>query len=345
MLPGLDANPLRRDWLKQFRRAMSNGGAASARSALGVAPASTDNAVARFDGTAGVLQNSLVTVGDTGNVAGVVDFTMTGSYKQVESAARSWAMQTRSVVTTYPVAVMRPETANTVMSMDIMPNGTPVESPGNGYTWFDACSADVRDNNNAVYGARLAVTSALARVASFNYNGATAKPLAFGIHTSDKWYIDATAFFLAPATDNTQSFGTASFRSTVIYAATGAINTSDRREKQDIAPITDAVLDAWAEVEFCTYRWITAVQEKGAAARTHVGLIAQDILEAFQRHGLNAHSYGLFCYDEWTQENEPDEGGGLRLVEKSGNRYGVRAEQCLFLEAALMRRELKRLQG
>jgi hypothetical protein len=98
-------------------------------------------------------------------------------------------------------------------------------------------------------------------------------------------------------------------------------------------------------VEFCTYRWITAVQEKGAAARTHVGLIAQDILEAFQKHGLNAHSYGLFCYDEWTQENDPDEDGGLRLVERAGNRYGVRAEQCLFLEAALMRRELKRLQG
>lgn len=36
MLPGLDALPLRRDWLKMLRRAMAGPGAASARSAMGV---------------------------------------------------------------------------------------------------------------------------------------------------------------------------------------------------------------------------------------------------------------------------------------------------------------------
>lgn len=35
MLPGLDAVPLRKDWLKLFRRAMANGGAAVSRAALG----------------------------------------------------------------------------------------------------------------------------------------------------------------------------------------------------------------------------------------------------------------------------------------------------------------------
>lgn len=35
MLPGLDATPLRREWLKLLRRAMTNGGAAAARLALG----------------------------------------------------------------------------------------------------------------------------------------------------------------------------------------------------------------------------------------------------------------------------------------------------------------------
>jgi hypothetical protein len=35
MLPGIDAKPLRREWLNLFRRAMANGGAAQARSALG----------------------------------------------------------------------------------------------------------------------------------------------------------------------------------------------------------------------------------------------------------------------------------------------------------------------
>jgi hypothetical protein len=46
-----------------------------------VGPASaTDNAIARFDDTTGkLLQNSVVTIGDTGNVAGVADFTATGT--------------------------------------------------------------------------------------------------------------------------------------------------------------------------------------------------------------------------------------------------------------------------
>ncbi len=40
---------------------------------------STDNAVARWDGTTGeTLQNSVVIVGDTGNVTGVATFTATG---------------------------------------------------------------------------------------------------------------------------------------------------------------------------------------------------------------------------------------------------------------------------
>jgi hypothetical protein len=139
--------------------------------------------------------------------------------------------------------------------------------------------------------------------------------------------------------------GSGGIRARTIYAGTGAINTSDRREKQDIDPITDAVLDAWAEVEFCAYRWKVAVEEKGDAARVHIGLIAQDILDAFTRHGLDARRYGLFCYDEWTSTYEPGEYGEMTEVAKNGNRYGIRPDQCLFLEAALMRRELKRLRS
>nr|WP_295889286.1 hypothetical protein [uncultured Devosia sp.] len=40
----------------------------------------TDNAIARFDGTSGAMQNSGVTISDTNNLAGVVDFTHTGAF-------------------------------------------------------------------------------------------------------------------------------------------------------------------------------------------------------------------------------------------------------------------------
>ncbi len=44
------------------------------------AASSTDNAAARFDGTGGkTLQNSVVTIGDTGNTTGIADLTVTGT--------------------------------------------------------------------------------------------------------------------------------------------------------------------------------------------------------------------------------------------------------------------------
>jgi hypothetical protein len=57
-----------------------NGAAVSANSGDVVGPASsTDNAVARFDlATGKLLQNSVVIIGDTGNITGVNDLTVTG---------------------------------------------------------------------------------------------------------------------------------------------------------------------------------------------------------------------------------------------------------------------------
>ena len=45
---------------------------------------------------------------------------------------------------------------------------------------------------------------------------------------------------ILPFTDNTFNLGSASFRFATVYAATGAINTSDERSKQDVQSIDDA---------------------------------------------------------------------------------------------------------
>ncbi|NSX14959.1 tail fiber domain-containing protein [Cupriavidus taiwanensis] len=156
-----------------------------------------------------------------------------------------------------------------------------------------------------------------------------------------------------PALDNAvaQTIGRASERWSTVYAGTGTINTSDEREKQDILPIDDAALDAWADVGFVQYRWRDSVAVKGEAARAHIGVIAQRVYEAFAARGLDAFGYGLLCYDEWADEFEPVldedgyETGERRLVVAAGNRWGIRADQCLFMEAALMRRTLQRLQA
>ncbi len=109
----------------------------------------------------------------------------------------------------------------------------------------------------------------------------------------------ATSLRFAPAADNSKYCGGASNRWDTVYAASGTINTSDAREKTSLEIIPDAVLDAWGDVQFGQYQMLEAVKLKGDAARVHSGLVAQQVHEIFSARGLDAHRYGLLCYDEW----------------------------------------------
>lgn len=157
---------------------------------------------------------------------------------------------------------------------------------------------------------------------------------------------EVTSAALRPYSDNVVSLGGTSNRWTQVYAATGTISTSDRDEKQQIGDIPDEVLDAWSNVQYSRFKFNDAVQRKGDEARWHVGLIAQDIKDVFEARGLDATHYGLLCFDEWGDSEEiVDEAGNIVSPPvQAGSRWGVRFDECQFLEMALMRRELKRLQ-
>lgn len=164
--------------------------------------------------------------------------------------------------------------------------------------------------------------------------------------------------------DSTMSCGRSSGRWSQVYASTGSINTSDANEKQDVQPYPDAVLDAWGEVEFRQFLFKDAVAKKGDAARIHAGVIAQQVVEAFKKHGVEATKYGLLCYDEWPDEYETvkvvdvpavlDEDGNevtpaqvhtekVQITE-AGSRYGIRYSEALCIEAAYQRRRAQRLE-
>jgi hypothetical protein len=118
-------------------------------------------------------------------------------------------------------------------------------------------------------------------------------------------------------------------------------------ETTDIAPIDDRVLDAWAEVPYVQYRWLTAVADKGDAARVHHGVIAQQIVAAFTAKGLDATRYGLLCHDTWEAHDERcgvnAAGEDVYRPIAAGDRYALRMDECLVLEAALQRRTIARL--
>ncbi|OHY38280.1 hypothetical protein BBP07_07130 [Citrobacter koseri] len=122
--------------------------------------------------------------------------------------------------------------------------------------------------------------------------------------------------------------------------------------------IPDDVLDAWATVEYSQWKLKSAVAEKGeASARFHVGIIAQEIKEKFELAGLDATQYGILIHEKWDAQDavdyQPaqfDDDGSLTAPEilpqpsrNAGEIWMVRMEECLALEAALMRRELEKL--
>ena len=165
-----------------------------------------------------------------------------------------------------------------------------------------------------------------------------------------------------PNTDGSRNLGTGSRRWANVYASTGTINTSDEREKTAVASPDDALMRAWSKVNFKVFQFKDAVEKKGADARLHVGVIAQQVIEAFALEGLDATRYGLLCYDKWDDEyedvevvDEPevvDDDGNVtpakthiehRLVTPAGDRYGIRYEEALALEAAYLRWELQKI--
>jgi len=140
-----------------------------------------------------------------------------------------------------------------------------------------------------------------------------------------------------PTNDNMISNGDAGNRWSVVFAGTGTINTSDEREKQQIGAIDEAVLRAWANVNFVQYKWNDAVEIKGDGARWHYGLIAQQVKTAFEAEGLDAFEYGLLCYDEWDDKSIAL-ADGEEYPKK--DRYGIRHDEALALECAYLRSQL-----
>jgi len=140
--------------------------------------------------------------------------------------------------------------------------------------------------------------------------------------------------------DGAMSFGSGSYRWATFYATSGSINTSDRNEKQDIEELTDAEkkVAVAAKGLLRKYKFKDAVAKKGDDARTHFGIIAQDLEDAFTAEGLDASKYGMFCSDTWWEteedsfetEEEAPEGATKRT------RLGVRYSELLaFIIASI----------
>ncbi|MBB3981484.1 hypothetical protein GGR44_001131 [Sphingobium fontiphilum] len=150
-----------------------------------------------------------------------------------------------------------------------------------------------------------------------------------------------------PDADNSRTLGEAARRWSVVYAGTGTINTSDARDKVDVGAPDEALLDAWGGAAWRRYRFADAVAAKGADARWHMGMVAQetrDVIDGVLGAGA-AVRWGLVCHDAWDAEDEARDADGalVRPGRAAGDRWGLRYDECLALEAMWLRREIARL--
>lgn len=110
----------------------------------------------------------------------------------------------------------------------------------------------------------------------------------------------------APTVDGSYFLGGASLRWNTVYAVTGTINTSDENQKQDIRALNEAELRVAVKLKglIRAFKFKDAVTAKGDKARIHVGVIAQQVANAFESEGLSAAEYGLFCLDVLEDQTE-----------------------------------------
>lgn len=122
--------------------------------------------------------------------------------------------------------------------------------------------------------------------------------VALGNSSGQGIFVNGSSAF-APSNDGAMTCGAATFRWSTVYATTGTINTSDATQKEQIADLTAAELAVARRIKglFKTFKFKDAVAAKGAGARKHIGVMAQDVQAAFAAEGLNASDYGVFCSD------------------------------------------------
>ena len=162
---------------------------------------------------------------------------------------------------------------------------------------------------------------------------------------------------LSPLSSGGVRLGTGTNPYDSIQANSGSISLSDERRKKNILPLEESVFRAWGKVGYKVFQLADAVAEKGASARLHIGVIAQEVDAAFASENLDACRYGLFCHDVWDEQYENvtvvdsnavyDKDGNLtapavthverRKVQDAGDRFAIRYEEALALECAYQR--------
>lgn len=137
-------------------------------------------------------------------------------------------------------------------------------------------------------------------------------PLPFSAVWTTAWEISNAG--ILPNKTATYNIGSSGSTVNNIYTQNAVTVVSDRNAKNSIQSIDDKVLDAWSEVEQKQYKL-------NGDDNWSFGYIAQDIVDAFTRHGLDYKQYNI--------------------VHEEDGKFMLKYDMCAVLESALNRRKQK----
>ena len=161
-----------------------------------------------------------------------------------------------------------------------------------------------------------------------------------------------------PVLDGVTNFARPSLQINNSYFRVAPTVASDARLKQQRRGLTSQEKLAAADIEklHCVYKLNEAVADKGDAARWHYGVMAQEVIEVLERHGVDWTMCGFIGYDTWPDEyvehdavyRESDvlgaDGKPMQIlvsearrekIRDAGDRYSVRYQELdWFLKAA-----------
>ena len=190
-------------------------------------------------------------------------------------------------------------------------NGTPV--------FFNRCSSDGTITEFRRSGSAIGAIGVASSTVALHGGGTGAEACGFIFVKSSSTPRIVPCQQNFTSNDDVVDLGHSSNRFDDIFATNGTIQTSDRNDKQDIEELSDAEqrVAVVAKGLMRKYRWKDKVAEKGDNARTHFGIIAQDLQDAFTAEGLDAGDYAMFISDTWWEKEisvdavEADEENGI----------------------------------
>lgn len=143
-----------------------------------------------------------------------------------------------------------------------------------------------------------------------------------------------------PGTNGGGYCGGASYRWSAVYAVNGAIQTSDRNQKENILDV-----DVKYEALFNRLRPVSYELKGNEHDRKHIGFVSQEVKDSMDEVGLTADDFAAYCEDIKT---EYDEGTGEEktVLDENGDPvklYSLRYSEFIALNTHMIQKLMNRV--